>query len=73
MFNDPVLTVVNCVLIAGIVAALLASVFIKRGTQELKAVNAARPSPESEPRNSRVNLTGLTLTGGGRDGVLKPP
>ena len=42
MFNDPVLTVVNGVLIAGIVAALLASVFIKRGTQELKAENAAR-------------------------------
>jgi hypothetical protein len=42
MFNDPVLTVVNCVLIAGIVAALLASVFIKRGTQALKAENAAR-------------------------------
>ena len=42
MFNDPVLAVLNCVLIAGIVAALLASVLIKRGTRELQAHNAAQ-------------------------------
>lgn len=42
MFNDPLLTVVNCVLIAGIVAAFLATVLIKRGTRELKAENAAQ-------------------------------
>ena len=42
MFNDPLLNVCNCVFIAGIVAAFLATIFIKRGTRELKAENAAQ-------------------------------
>ncbi|MES2951167.1 MAG: hypothetical protein V4858_21735 [Pseudomonadota bacterium] len=41
MFSDPILSIVNIVLLSGIVLALIAAPMIKKGNKELHAKNMA--------------------------------
>ena len=41
MFSDPILSIVNIILLSGIVLALIAAPMIKKGNRELHAKNMA--------------------------------
>ncbi|OYT88716.1 MAG: hypothetical protein CFE43_20960 [Burkholderiales bacterium PBB3] len=50
MFSDPLLTVVNVVLIVGIALALFAAFKIGKGTQKLRAENRANKRKDKYSR-----------------------